>query len=253
MEHQSDWDIYFCEIDNRHAAINIDLAWGNKAPLEVYSNLLTLSIELKTTGDEGFPTEEELKLVNTYSLEVEKVLFKNIEGLLVGTIVTTGTFDMAYYFPPEHLDKAKNIIQEKMSSFDEYVYHVSIEEDEDWRFYFDVLYPSEEEYHLMKNRGAISRLAENGEDLSISRPISHWIHFQNADERALFIKEVEEKGFTVKDTEFKDFMPEYPFHLLIEREDNLEFESIDRLTLLLLEKCERRNARYYGWETISLL
>jgi regulator of RNase E activity RraB len=86
--------------------------------------------------------------------------------------------------------------------------------------------------------------------LTAPRVVSHWACFKSSVERAEFVANAVRLDFRVAD-EHKIDDPEtpYPFSVMLERIDHVDFNSINDVTIQLFRLAQEFNGDYDGWET----
>ena len=126
-----------------------------------------------------------------------------------------------------------------------------IEEETNWEFYFEFLYPNPYQFQHMRNHSLLETLEDSGDKLEVPRKVEHIILFQNEKMMKRFIKVVKNEGFTIVEDSYEK-SEEGKYVTCISRVDSVDYEAIDDLTDLLLEIAEKFEGEYDGWETIVI-
>jgi uncharacterized protein (TIGR01619 family) len=205
---------------------------------------------LKSPNENGFHIGSEADELN----EIEEAFSDSVESkqyIYVGRITTDGIRDIIFYSTQEE--------EEVLVLHAKYYYHTlgyevevyKIEEQTNWEFYFEFLYPNAYQFQHMGNHSLLEALEDSGDKLEVPRKVEHIILFQNEKMMKRFIKVVKKEGFTIEEDSFeKD--EEGNYVTCISREDSVDYEAIDNLTDLLLEIAEKFEGEYDGWETMVI-
>ena len=103
---------------------------------------------------------------------------------------------------------------------------------------------------IEKNKSVLKLIKKYGDNLETVREVNHWIFFKSFDDmcdyKDIFVK----KGFKVSNMDHEEDSDEtHPFTLIINREDKVDLDSINEVTIELCELAEEFDAKYDGWET----
>ncbi|MDR7208437.1 ribonuclease E inhibitor RraB [Flavobacterium piscis] len=97
------------------------------------------------------------------------------------------------------------------------------------------------------NLKVINSLRSEGDKLTVSREVYHWIYFKNVSEKNNYLKEVLKQGFVlVSSNKIEDKLP---YQLQIKRIDKVDESSVNKYVIYLWEKAIEYNGDYDGWET----
>lgn len=236
------WGVYMTTLDDMPASIVVNLHVEETAR-STYSHCHLVRIPLQTADESGLPEESELEMLH----ELLDAPLAAHDVLFAGTVTTAGIRDFIFYTKdaeePAFYDALQHAYEAKN-------YRLSIEviaEEEQWRFYDDILYPNIYEQQYMANDDMTSYLQELGDDLSEPRSIAHVIIFETLEMLKDFELVALSHDFTVADLVEEPAIPEYT--LVIERVDLIDLEAIDALTYFLINLAEQYNGVYDGWES----
>jgi hypothetical protein len=96
----------------------------------------------------------------------------------------------------------------------------------------------------------IERLQEHGDPLEKKRPVFHWAYFSNEASRGQFVADIKDRGFRIaNENNVDDPNCSHPLGVSFERIDNVDWDSINQLTLELYELANVLGGDYDGWET----
>jgi regulator of RNase E activity RraB len=100
----------------------------------------------------------------------------------------------------------------------------------------------------MLYRRSLEAFAKHGDDLSLARPVTHWLYFAQAADRALAAHELARAGFAIELLSPLEDDAGLQFGLCLERVDRIDQESIDTVVFDILDVVEGYEAEYDGWE-----
>ena len=247
-EIDEDWCIYLCNAYacDLPAVIRTNLALRDFEFTVNYPKRLHLQILYKNADDNGFPTREEGEYV--YSIEDAVVEIIEQHGdILAGVVKCDERVRIVSYAKNElgYYDEISEMMAEK---FPDYAYTLAVVEDEDWELYFQALYPDKYEYQSIMNMRLIENIKSDGDSM-VPRVLEHCLLFKTEENGEAFLVEVMEDGFVKISSENlsnnEDIDKEYPYELVIGRED--DFEDIDETVWYLMDLAEEFNGEYDGW------
>lgn len=240
------WETYVTPVDDEPAAILLDMGIAEEAPDPDRSVLLTMRLFLKSPTEEGFASdEEEPKLI-----EIEDAFIDAVElttaATLVGRITMQGWREFAFYAKsPEGF---QDTIAEAMEAYEGYNYETDEQDDAEWSYYFDLLFPGDEDLQQIFNDKLIDKLTESGDSLTTERPVDHFANFRTAEDRQEFVNAVSGSGYRLlAEKRDEDSSSELPFSVTVRREHAVDWDTIDELTLELFEHAQRAGGHYEGW------
>ena len=247
-EIDQDWCIYLCNAYacDLPAVIRTNLALRDFEFTANYPKRLHLQILYKNADDNGFPTREEGEYV--YSIEDTVVEIIEQHGdILAGVVKCDERVRIVSYAKNElgYYDEISEMMSEK---FPDYAYTLAVVEDEDWELYFQALYPDRYEYQSIMNMRLIKNIKSDGDSM-VPRVLEHCLLFKTEKNGEAFLAKVMEDGFIKLSsenlTDNEDIDKEYPYELVIGRED--DFEDIDEIVWYLMDLAEEFDGDYDGW------
>lgn len=100
---------------------------------------------------------------------------------------------------------------------------------------------------IESNQKVVNALLNEGDKLTKSREVFHWIYFKTEEDRKDFLKEVISKKFELVKSNKID--GEFPYQLQIKRIDKVDKKSVDEYVIYLWGEALKNNGDYDGWET----
>jgi hypothetical protein len=163
-------------------------------------------------------------------------------AVFVGRNTSSGNRDFYFYVAdPTKFEKAARAA---MREFPAYTYETDARADQEWRTYFDFLYPSEIDFQRILNRRVRQHLEKNGDNASNERKIDHLALLPNPKAQAAFTDYVQGEGYTVESA------PDEPnadgqFSVEFYRVD--QPARIDEIAVPLFRKVAELAGEYDGW------
>ena len=242
---QDDWVEYVTMKDKGVMSISLDLSLDLAKPN--YKNLLIVGSQFNGCLKNGFPSEEGLDGVFTFSDSTATTIDKITSNRLVGfmTYQCMG-FDVFYVKDTVGLRTALTKMLTK--NFSNNRPYVKISRDKAWGYYKNYLYPRDFSAEYLIDQDYLHDLALQGDDLKGLRQVNHWLYFKNVDKRNLFGKKMKKLDFSLDSIAYKKDNP-LPYELTISRKDSIDPFSIYKLTSMLRGLSASMNSQYDGWST----
>ncbi|MBX9804184.1 MAG: DUF695 domain-containing protein [Alphaproteobacteria bacterium] len=220
-----------------------------------YNQMLRVKVTIKNPTDNGLPHGEEFTALN----EMEDFLDEYIErqpSIKAGRVTTDGCRYFYYYgiFEENIVDQFLKNLAEKFSYHIEY----ALKEDAEKTSYWNILYPTQEEWQLVSNQMVLKGIVEHGDELIAPRRIDHWIYFNDQAHLYNFSLWAESNGFEIEpiraenEKEAEDEVEVLPhkFTLQIFHTAIPQSGFIDQTTITLFRKAKEYEGDYDGWETL---
>ena len=247
-EIDEDWGIYLCNAFayDLPAVVRTNLALMNFECTANYPKRLQLQILYKNADDNGFPTREE----GEYVYPVEDAVVEIIEqhGDMLAGVVKCDERAHIFAYVKNELGYYDEISEMMSENFPDYAYTLAVFEDKDWVMYFHALYPDRYEYQSIMNMRLIENIESHGDSM-VRRVLEHCLLFKTEKNGEAFLAKVMEDGFIKLSSENmsnnEDIDEEYPYELVIGRED--DFENIDGIVWYLMDLAEEFDGEYDGW------
>lgn len=245
LEYPTDWDFYITFRDDKLASVMVNLALRELAPIAELPECMTVRVPLGSPNEQGLCTAGERPQMDT----IEDALRDELAGerLFVGRRIVDGRFELVFFASEGTV--APDVVDRVMSRFPGYEGESQTTPDPEWRLYVEDLFPTPVELRQILNQRVLRRLEAHGDDLSQSRPVRHWIDFENALARADFAAAIDGREFAVEESDAEGDHDPRPFRLRLERSDAVDHSSINELTIELMLLAEQYEGTYDGWET----
>ena len=248
VEIDEDWGVYLCDsfAYDLPAVIRVNLALRDFEYTANYPVRLHLQILYKNADDNGFPTREEGEYVYRIEDAVEEIVEQH--GDMLAGVVKCDERVRIFAYTKNELEYDDEISAVMSKNFPDYAYTLAVVDDPDWELYFDALYPDRYEYQSIMNRWLIENIKSDGDSM-VPRVLEHCLLFKTEENGEAFLAKVMEDGFIKLSsenlTDNEDIDKEYPYVLVIGRED--AFENIDEIVWYLMDLAEEFDGEYSGW------
>lgn len=242
---QEDWVEYVIIKDQGVMSVSLDLRLDLYRPN--YKNLLVVGTKFKKCLKNGFPTEEGLNDIYTFSdstsVLIDKVTPSRLAGFMTYQCVA---FDIYYVKDTTNLRNEMATMVGKYFNPD-HVYF-EMQRDKSWDYYRNYLYPRDFSSEFLIDQHYLHDLVLQGDDLKGLRKVNHWVYFKSVPKRNLFGKRLEELKFSLDSIAYKKDRA-FPYELRVSRQDSIDPVSIYQLTSMLRLLSSSMNGEYDGWST----
>lgn len=239
-----DWNVYFSRIGDAPAALRINLALIEVAPLAEYPQHVRVSMKLEQTNEHGFPTPDESEAV--YDIEDQIDRLAGNDNIPAGIVTTDGAANWHFYScDAEAFAQACRTLLTQNNR----VCDIKISEDAEWSFYQEFLYPDRYELQAIRNEQVLRRFRQDGDRLEQPRPIDHWLFFHTEADLNAAAAKVGTLGYTVSDSGRIEQEEDHPSYRL-QLSKNAPLTDINNDTWDLIDIAHENNGDYDGWGSI---
>lgn len=247
MEYQEKWDFYFCKINDKKASIFIDFGLNDIAPIDNLALAYWITLPMNNPRQDGLSSNEESKKLFEIEDGLLEALKDKIDFKYVGRL--TNVSKRYFFFYVQDTILIDKLVSDYMVKHHDYTFELDYKEDKDWEIYFNFLYPSPKEFKSLMNRHVIDNLVKNGDKLTKSREVDHWIYFKTDQDRKLFLDKIKSTGFTIVNKSCDKNWGKYIYGLQIKKVSKVDCDSMDDYVLYLSKMADETNGEYDGWET----
>ncbi len=243
-----DWKSYICKVNDKVASIAFDLALYSGAPMSDKPWLLWVWVYLRSPRPDGLSDSAELESISAIEEALAQALATACQAVEAGRITTDERRE--FYFYGAHDNNLDASVRQAMRRFKEYRFDLGRQKDAGWDHYFNVLFPSDEEFEKVKNRDVLDVLAKHGDRLTPVRDVRHLLYFRSTDDRQWFAAKAKELGYKIR-LEYEVENPQgkaHPFALSICRDQSITQAEIDEAVIELFRLAQQISAEYDGWE-----
>ena len=244
----ANWGQYFCNVNHKLSSILVDLNLKDLLPDHNRENLIWIWIYMQSPRADGLSSNEEFETLNAIEDALTKRVEEDCGACLAGRITGDGRREFYYYGRrPLNLHR---LAEEELATFPGYLFDCDTQPDPGWSQYLDVLYPTEENYQLIKNMAVLEALENAGDEADIIRPVWHYVVFDSDDRRKRFIDWSQENGFVPTDRVRSNAPGELdPGMVCVVRSQSTRPDEIDNYVLKVFGAAKQFGGDYDGWET----
>lgn len=242
------WGTYIAIYKNEipgSTTIRMDLI--NDSPIESLDHVLVTGITYETSREDGLPEGETFALLHEIADELNELISKETNALLVGSF-THNKERLEYYYLKEPKGLKEKLDTFYKTKYPNTKYYINIKEDNGWSYYNDFLYPNEETRNYMGDQSVVSNLEEAGDKLTKKRRVSHWLYFSTQKDLKNCKIELLKMDFNIQNSGVNK-KSTLPYELQIWRIDLVDINSIYPITSSLRKIAKENHGEYDGWET----
>jgi uncharacterized protein (TIGR01619 family) len=240
---KEDWDFYPCRVDDAPGSIFVNLALAHQLEDLQENTLYVVRIKMVDGDTHGMGSSEE---ANTL-YRAEDALVAELSAMAVrfiGRLRNLGNWQLTFMGPPgiePDIERLAEIHLDRLPR----QYSIDAENDPEWSYYSDFLFPDAERMRWIQDRRVVDALQRHGDPLTQRRRVDHWIYFPDRDSQCAFASAVAEDGFQLLEPQGE--APD--FGVQVYRVDSVQLNDIHEVTHALTALAERFNGNYDGWET----
>jgi len=243
---EDNWALYMAEINGPPASLFINLDERPDADPDPRPYVCRLHLNLAAPSEDGLTTQEESESLLKLEDELTEALSSSHNGAFVGRVTHDGR--RLFFFYLTNADGVEELISHRLRAFNGYRWAHVVEHDPDWKHFSDLLYPSPEEMQIIQNGRVLDALEREGDLNHIARRVDHWLYFPDRTAVEKFKSESAALNFKVELEERSS--GDGQWKLRIYREDCVELNHINDITLNLYELAIGCGGEYDGWETL---
>lgn len=230
--------------ENEPVTIEVNLDFEPQSDDTVW--MLWAFAPLKTSDGAGGCSKEERRTLDAIITTLSDVLELRNGALYAGMRLQEGWAELYFYAV-----WSKGAEQQFRDAFKQHGYaqiEFGANRDAQQAFYHETLYPDAYELQQVKSREIIEELSSAGDDLSVPRPVEHYLFFQTQtamQRAAIELAETEGRIETGLHEEGR-----YPHGLMLERVHDCLPETLETVTAPLIALAQKEHGIYMGWSTV---
>jgi len=243
---QEYWELYMKSLEGKPASIlfNAGISMDVEKFRYIYPQIAFVKVKLKKPNERGLVSESEEPEMAFLEDKLEASLIKFRIGKYVGRIFSDGYVTFLYYL--QFTYNWQDFLNFALDEHTSYEISSGFQEDEEWGYYHNLLYPNAKEWQIIQNHKACEALNAKEDNLHLARAIEHKAFFTDEVQKEELVAKLEEDGFKIQsEISNDDGVKGVAFY----RIDKPFYSDIDELTLYLIDTLEAFGASYDGWET----
>ena len=211
-----------------------------------FTNFVSFRVHFDAPDPDGFPPQGEKDRLWKLEQDLADSLHGE-RGVMVGRVTTDGHRSLHFYTELP-LDACFELADE-VSRTSGYEVLVAHEHEPDHRSYWDLLYPDDDSWQVIKDRRIQDALRHAGDPLFEPRDIDHRAYFASSNGRDAFVAEVAHLAeCTSVGTNPDESLP----YMIDLRHHGVPDHTIHRVTLGLSRAARTHQGEYEGWGTTVL-
>jgi hypothetical protein len=245
---EESWETYIAQKEKGFMAVTVNMELNFSRPY--YKHLVVVGTQTSKCLKNGYPKEEGLKKLYTFSDSIANIINKHTKNKLAG-IITYQCAGFDVFYVKDTIGLRSNINVFIKNNYANSKNYLVIEPDKKWAYYQDSLFPKQLSNDFFINHELLSQLFYQGDDFTKPQTIEHWVYFKREKRRQKFIDKIQVLNFKVDSLSFKkgDFTP---YEIKISREDKLEPNAIAVLTTMLKNLSSSMYGTYDGWGIVPV-
>ena len=243
---QEYWELYMKNLEGKPASIlfNAGISMDVEKFRYIYPQIAFVKVKLKEPNERGLVSESEESEIAFLEDKLEASLIKFRIGKYVGRIFSDGYVTFLYYL--QFTYNWQDFLNFALDEHASYKISSGFQEDGEWNYYRQLLYPNPKEWQIIQNHKACDALRTKEDNLHLPRAIEHKAFFSDDVQKEALLENLEAEGFRVQsEIENDEGVKGIAFY----RIDKPFYTQIDELTLHLIDMLESFGAVYDGWET----
>ncbi len=240
-----EWRYFPCTIGDDQAFIFVDVGIRETIDDEAPTKLARLRLRYKDPHENGLPKEAESEQAKALEDRLEEIV-RQRESWYVGRVTSAG--HRHFFIYTGAAEGVWSDIAATLARDFDYRIDLAFETDPEHRGYWDHLYPTADDWQVIKDMMVLENLEEHGDDGTAVRQVDHWAYFDSYEKALSFLAWVKLNRFESEDTKpHKTDGGEYSikFH----HQTDLLLQTITGHTLKLRCKAEELGGEYDGWGT----
>lgn len=230
---------YPADVDGAPAAFVVDL---EQEPRATHPTRVTVSMLMLEPEADGLRSEGEMEDLDALQTKMTERLARAAGAICVGFYDLRGVATFVFYVKKKLTAAEATAI---VADTHPYESEVQVDDDPEWRFYIDALFPDAYALQGIWNRLIVDELAEHGDQLDEPRDVDHVATFPSNAAAKKAEKKLLAAHFTIDG--LADADEEGRFELAFHRAETLEEGKPDRFSAEILDVILPLDGEYDGW------
>ena len=229
----------FTRTEDDTSSLNIEIVLDAGMYKEDYSWLFSVFVKYDGLDDSSEAYEEFLETKESLIIGIEY----EDKAKYLGSRIVDGWSE--FYFCASSAKDLNSMVAAMLKDTG-YAYESNIVKDKKWGFYETQLFPTELELAHIQSDKIIFLLEEEEEDLTVVRPVEHYLSFETPTQKNRFINTLDLEGFSFKDELDSE---EFEHGVALVKEHKVTHEEVRNIVDALYAKVKEEGGYYEGWST----
>ena len=238
------WHTFPAQMGEHRAFITFDEGYANEAKKDPRNVLVRVRAIIKNPNAAGMPTDGEFSALSSLDEKLATGVASH-GGRFVGKVTVNGRRHFFYYVACSE-DAASELVQRaaRETGYElAYIY----EEDSAKTGYWNDLYPTPDDWRMIKDLQILDVLRDRGDANSKAREVLHWAYFPDPQQAARFGEWARAENYIVSGIEPAE--RENRTKVRFSHVGTMVLEDITGRTIAIDRKARELDGDYDGWET----
>ncbi|BCM07126.1 hypothetical protein MAFF241647_14830 [Ralstonia solanacearum] len=237
------WETFPAQMGDYRAFIAFNDSYAQIARTDPRTSLFRVRVAFKHPTPEGMPPEGEFpELRNVLNLLSAAVAAEG--GIHVGRLTAKGCRHFYFYVALSE-EKVLDIF-DSVAAQTPYELAYAYQEDPDKGGYWKNLYPTADDWQMIRDIRVLDALKDKGDISDVTRPVSHWAYFPGQNEAQQFADWASENRYNVHAVAVTD---DKKVEVRFTHDGTMELEEITHHTIIINRQARALGGNYDGWET----
>ena len=237
------WHTFPAQMGEHRAFITFNEAYAREADKDPRDILLRVRAEMKRPNVAGMPTDEEFPALAALDEKLENQFGRRF-GSYVGKVTVNGKRHFFFYVSCSEETASQAI--ERISDETTYGLAYSYEKDAAKEGCWRDLYPTPDDWQMIKDLGVLDALRDRGDNSEKSRELTHWAYFRDSDAAKHFSDWAAGTGYSVAELQSPESGGE--FKVRFTHRGTMVLEDITHHSITG-RKARELGEEYDGWKT----
>ena len=230
---------YPADVDGAPAAFVVDL---EQEPRATHPTRITVTVAMLEPEADGLRSEQEMEDLEALQARITERLARAAGAVCVGFYDLRGMATFVFY-AKKQVTTAEAIVA--VDDLNPYEPDVQVDDDPEWRFYIDALFPDAYALQGIWNRLITEELESHGDRLEEPRDVDHVATFGSNSEAQKAAKKLLAKHFHID--AIGDADEEGRYVVAFHRSETLEQGKPDQFSAEILDIVLKLDGEYDGW------
>ena len=242
---QPKFDVYMATVDESRASFLLDMGIAPHVPIRSHPVRLQVRVQLLHPREDGLRDASELDAMGQLEDTITQEISAALDGIYVGRFTCEGRTTFVFYLPAPQA-KRLGVLGSILGRIRPYDSEWLMEDDPDWGYFTEFLYPDLYSQQVMANQQLVANLEEKGDQLEVPREVDHRAYFPTRESAAAATERLRGAGFRTDEPQLLEDSVR-PWALDFHRIESLADERPDEFCMEILDIILPFGGTYDGW------